>query len=317
MKKWILNNWPLKLAGLVAAIVIWIIVAIGNDPTITKSFDIPVEFINSNVIAERNMVVVANDTTVRIRVKSQRSIVSALTEADFKATADFEKMYRDTQVPVVIETLNANVSNDDIEQINYSVEVNLEELETITKVVETEATGKPETGYAVGEITASPSSVSITCPKSMAAYINTVKAVVNVDKLNADAKVSAELVVYDGNNQKIDLQNSNITLGGNGIVECSVKILSIQTVSVVVDVVDENKIAPGHKLSGIEVSPDKVTIAGPKEALADLAQIKLTDISLAGLDKSTEKTVDIRSYLPEGVTLYGDKSDIAIMIKID
>ena len=108
-----------------------------------------------------------------------------------------------------------------------------------------------------------------------------------------------------------------ITLGGNGIVECNVKILSIQTVSVVVDVVDENKIAPGHKLSGIEVSPDKVTIAGSKEALADLAQIKITDISLAGLDKSTEKTVDIRSYLPEGVTFYGDKSDIAIMIKID
>ena len=317
MKKLILNNWPLKILAIIAAIIIWIIVAIGNDPTISRTLEIPVEFINSGVIAERNMVVMDNDTSIKIKVTNQRSIVSALTEADFKATADFNSMYRDTQVPVTVEALNKNISANDIDQLDYSVEVKLEELETLTKVIEHEITGKPENGYAVGEVSVEPTSVEVTCLKSVANYIKNVKAVVNVDKLNDDASVSAELVVYDGNGSQIGLKERNITLGLNGIVQCNVQILNVQTTSIVVEVADENKIAPGHKFSGVEISPDKISIAGTKEALADLAQIKITDISVAGLDKSVEKTVDIRSYLPEGITLHSETSDIKVIIKID
>ena len=148
MKKLLLNNWPLKLVSLLVAIGMWMMIIYITDPSTTKSFSVPITLENEDIITNRGKSVnVVGDPYVSVRVTKNRSIVNALKTTDFKATADFSKMYEDTQVPVTVTCSSSKLSKSDYTQDKFSLEIELEPLSTVTVPISYELSGEPAEGF--------------------------------------------------------------------------------------------------------------------------------------------------------------------------
>ena len=92
MKKWITNNWPLKLVSVLFAVVVWIVIVNVDDPvgTVTIS-NIPVEIVNDDVFREQGKtytVVGTGAPRTSVRVTERRKVTSSLTRNDLGAEED-------------------------------------------------------------------------------------------------------------------------------------------------------------------------------------------------------------------------------------
>ena len=57
MKKKLLSNWPLKIASLLFAFCLWLIVINVEDPTNTQTFtNVSVKFENTEILTEQNLI---------------------------------------------------------------------------------------------------------------------------------------------------------------------------------------------------------------------------------------------------------------------
>ena len=154
MKKQLLNNWPLKLVSVLLAVGIWMMVIYITDPATTQTYSVPIELVNEEIVAERGRsVTVVGDQTVNVRVTKNRSITRALSASNFRAVADFSKMYEDTQVPVTVTCTSTRVQASDFTQDKFSLEVKLEDLKTVTVPIVYELNGDPAEGFAIGGVT--------------------------------------------------------------------------------------------------------------------------------------------------------------------
>lgn len=318
MKKRILNNWPLKILALVLAFATWFIVVQITDPQITEIFEVPVTFENENVITERGQVVhVVDEAVAKVKVTKPRSVINSLSEEDFSAVADYSQMYRDTQVPITVTSKTTKLTNSDIELVDQSLEVSIESLETITKVIEHTTTGEPAAGYIVGTVELEPSSISIICPKSYVQYIKTARASFDVNGLSESAEVSGEVKLYDGNDDLIDFEKvKGLSIQGDGIIKANIEILPVHTVPIVVDITDTDSVAEGCTFESVKASPEKLSVYGDKSVMQNLTEIHITGISAKDLSETTTKEIDVRSYLPDGAKVYQDQNTVTIKINI-
>ena len=111
--------------------------------------------------------------------------------------------------------------------------------------------------------------------------------------------MEAKLVLYDANNNVIDQTLLANNLGKEG-VSVEVELLQVKSVPIEVDTSDVSA-AEGYKLGKITVEPqevDKTTLAGVSKI-----SIPASALQLDNLTQKTDKTIDISSYIPSGVSL--------------
>ena len=94
MMKHLANNPGLKLLSLLFAVIIWLVVVNVADPDATKTFSVPVEIINKDIITEMGKVPsVVGDTDIAVfTISGPRSSVDNMTSDDFSATADLSQV---------------------------------------------------------------------------------------------------------------------------------------------------------------------------------------------------------------------------------
>ena len=121
--------------------------------------------------------------------------------------------------------------------------------------------------------------------------------------LSEDETVEAKLVLYDANNNVIDQTLLANNLGKEG-VSVEVELLQVKSVPIEVDTSDVSA-AEGYKFGKITVEPQEVEITGDKTTLAGVSKISIpaSALQLDNLTQKTDKTIDISSYIPSGVSL--------------
>ena len=94
MMKHLTNNPGLKLLSLLFSVVLWLVVVNIADPDGTKSFSIPVEIINKDIITEMGKVPsIVGDTDIAVfYIAGPRSYVDDMTSDDFSVTADLSQV---------------------------------------------------------------------------------------------------------------------------------------------------------------------------------------------------------------------------------
>ena len=308
MKKLLLNNWPLKLVSLLAAIGIWLMIMYITDPTTTKTYNVPITLVNENIVRERGRSVnVLEDQSVTVRVQKNRSIVNALKTSDFKAVADFSKMYEDTQVPVTVTCTSSKVSKSDYSQDKYSLAIELEPLSTITVPITYKLSGEPAEGFAIGDVGMEPSKVTITAPSSYVSIIREAVVMVDVDNVSEDFTVETALHIYDGNGVLLDpMESKDTIIDAKGLITCDVKVFLIKKVPVIVQPTNTNRVADGYTFVGSTVVPETVTISGTRAVMAKVSSVIINDVSAAGLTDSRTIEVDMTRFLPDDVDIVDD-----------
>ena len=128
------NNFGLKILAVLFAAILWIVVVNIDDPIKPYNYTTSITFENQDFITNKNKIfeILDGSNTITFRVSAKRSILDKLSNADFTATADMEKIEYDEEkgtyrVPVVVTQSKYSSSQVTIASNLYK-DVTLEDL---------------------------------------------------------------------------------------------------------------------------------------------------------------------------------------------
>ncbi len=323
-QKRFLTNIPLRLLGIVLAILLWLVLNNTQDPVITSSVTVPITYDESG-LAEKNMVAISKPTSITIPVKLHRSRLRYLSANDFTVTADLTEVIGDVnEAPetskISIEIAKASSANYiqswEYPQSQGYVKVVLDTLKTATYLVQFNITKELPEGYQVGTLSSDPSRVTVSGPTSAFSNLAAVKANVDLSALTDGSSITAPLALYDGNNRTltgsgltISQETVEVTVGLNQTKEISISIAG-----------SSGTPADGYVVSKVDYTPKLLTISGSKTALANISTISIPseELDITGASQNQTFEIAIDPYLPEGITLSeGQSGTISVTIELE
>lgn len=312
MKKKIFRNWGLKLASILLACILWLLVTKLGDPQDRRVFlNIPVTLVNTELLDSQNKFyeVLDNTDKVRVSIRGPKSVVEDLKQSDIIAEADVSKLTDINTIAIKFSILNTDTSLDSIE-IDGSPEVvqlNVEDKVHEWIRVQHRTVGEVAEGFMVGNTSVDQTMIEVTGPVSSVEKIKS--AVVEIDVTGASSNLSAnvETTFYDQEGNALELPN--VTKSVN-YIRMSVEVLAVKTVPVELNVM--GKPADGYLETGlVTCDPATVTIAGTPAVLAEIKKITIPEeqLDISGAEGNVVNTINIRPYLPDYVRLADSSFD--------
>ena len=301
MKNKLTHNLGLKILALVFSIGLWFVVNNITDPTIKKPFtNIPVEIINEEMLTNEGKVyeVLEDTDVINVSVIGKKSVLDYITKEDIKAVADLSELTFMNTVSIKVSSAKYNSELEFTTSVD-NLKLSIEDVKRVQMIINTSTSGVPAEGYIVGTVTPSQNVVRLSGPESLISQIDHVEAIANIAGYSTDINSSVELKLCDKD--------------GNEIKSNSIK-MNIATINVAVTIlgtkeVPLNFIVQGEPAEGYVVSdeiitvPEKVTIAGRKNALENVSEITVVDSALKvdNMSKDLTEIINIKKYLPSGV----------------
>ncbi len=314
----ILNNMGLKLFSLGMAFMLWLLVTNYNDPVIeTRIYDVPVKLLHTDLILEDNKlysVVDNSDVISMVSLSGSRSVVDMIGKEDVSATADVASMTEDGLVPITVSVNKYSASVDSIRSSSSYVELLVEDSASRNLTLEAETTGSLAEDYELGNIRLEQNQVRVTGPASQVSSITRAVATVDVTGAKDNITTYSDIVLLDAEGEPVTGSNISMNIY---TVRLTVEILPVREVEIQISTM--GKPGAGFALSGTNtVTPSAVRIAGNAQTLKNLSRIEIpaSELNVAGLRQSLEKTINLTTYLPEG-TFFADRSfDGKVQIRI-
>ncbi|MCM1127420.1 MAG: CdaR family protein [Lachnospiraceae bacterium] len=305
MKNKLTRNIGLKLASVVLAVILWLVVNAVNNPTVPQSYyNVPVTLLHTELITESGQVYEVLDGTdmiSRVTVRAPRSIISELKDENIIATADVSDI---SSLDTIAIKLTTDRSSRDISSITGSIDtvkLKIENEKVKSLALKTSTSGQVADGYLIGEVTTDQNLVRITGPESVVDQITKAIVDVSVDGMTGDIVTNAEIRLYNAEDQIIS--SDRIT---QNIKSVGVKVSIWQKLSVPVNYSVTGTPAAGYHATGeIVDSGEEVTIAGKASALRSITAINVPGeaLDITGLTESLVKEIDLKQYLPDNVFL--------------
>jgi len=314
--KWkIFSNWWLKLLSVLLAFIIWMAVVSAVDPVDKRVFsNIKVTLLNTELITDKDMlyeILDNSDIVSRVEVKAKKTILAELNSADIVATADFAQLSTADTIEIKFSLLRNDA---DVEVTNNKDVLKLRIEQSDSKVVKliVITTGDVAEGYELGKSSSNPNMVNISGLESKVAKVSYAAVTVNVNQAYEDISIQDSIRLYDEDDNVIleDIKKNS------SVATVNVTILTKKTVPV--EFTAMGIPAEGYQVTGvIQSTPDRVTLTGTKQALSNVYKIIIPEeeLNITGQSEDVVKSVDIKEYLPDGVSLAkGDFNGIVTVI---
>lgn len=302
MKNRILNNWILKLASVVIAVALWIIALVINDPADSRRMtNVPVTFINTEVITENGKVFEVLDGTDTIRsitINATRSVIDDLEDKDIRVEADFSKMKLDNTVEIKFYSDRHNDSitfRPSSSELKLSVENKIERYYSL----EVELIGEPKDGYIIGSSKLDKNRISVSGAASRVKNVDRAIAVVDITDTSGDIFTYADIVLLDDNGDEISRDHLDVNMKTVGT---TVEILKTKTVPVIYE--SEGLAAEGFVTTGeVTGGVSELTIAGKESLISVITEIKVAgeELYFEDAEEDVVVEVDLDDYLPDGI----------------
>lgn len=292
--------------SIVLAFCLWIYASNTDNRNSTKTFSVPVEFLNTSVLEGNGLVLSdVGETYVKVQVEGRRSVMSSVKKDDIVATVDVSSLeegekYADIVVhaPSSVSVVRVNPS-----QLRLTIEAKITEDKEV--VVSFNGTTSDDVEAVCTDI--STEIVAISGAKSAVSRVSYLSASVDTDKLSNDEKTFvAQLVPMDANGSKV--QNVSIALD-----EVSVKACLYNVKTVPLNVLTVGSLSDSLELASID-APENVTIAGPASELDNISEISTTAVDLSQISSSTE--VELKADVPGNVRLASSQSQLKAIITV-
>ena len=319
MKNKLAHNLGLKILALGFSVGLWFVVNNITDPVGEKSFyNVPVEIVNEDMIAEEGKVyeVLEGTDVINVKVTGKKSVISYINKEDIKAVADLSELTFMNTVSIKVSSVKNNTELEYAPSIE-NMKLSIEDMKQVQKMINTSTSGVPAEGYIVGTVTPSQNVVRLWGPESLVDQIDRVEAVANISGYATDITSSVELKFCNAEGDEIE---SNSIKTNISAINVAVTILGTKEVPVKFTV--QGKPKDGYVVrNDMEMVPRTVRIAGRKSALESVTEISVTDAALTvdNLDKDITTVVNIRKYLPSGVQLADNSFDgnVSVTLKIE
>ena len=223
MKKFLTNNWALKILSIIVAVLIWYLVVQVSNPYTRQPYDVPVEILNESYIVSGKKTFRIDDQyrTLRVTVGANQSTLKKLDVSKIRLTADLTQIVDMTSSPVYVP-VNVSVDLTGIDEKNITlsrttIPITIEDIENATFDVEADCEGKPGSGYEVGTVSLNPATVNISGPESIIDIIGRVVAKINVNGMKEDGIETAEFKIYDKNGTEFTEKTMDYLTFDNGM----------------------------------------------------------------------------------------------------
>lgn len=312
----ITNNFGLKILAVIFATVLWLAVVNIDDPNTTRSFTATVAIENGDYLTGigKYYEIVNNSNTVTFQVSGKRSYLERMSNADFRAVADLERIENLERVPIdiTVQRYSGVVS---VLNKTYYLQMAVEDLVSKPFVISVQTKGKVAKDRALGDMSASPTLIRVSGPASVVDTIDKAVATVDVEGMSEDMTDSVIPALYDADGNEVDTKELSFNIQN---VMVSMQILD--TKEVTLNFQTSGTLPEGYEYLGIEFSPQTVRVKGQSVALNTINSItvpkEVLDLTDAEGDMETE--VDISAYLPDGVTLVDSgQSKITVTVQVE
>lgn len=319
MKKYLTNNILLKIASVIFAIILWLIVLNIDDPDTTRTIsNIEVTIENADAVTGLNKVynIIAGQTAT-ISVTGPRSIVDKLTAADFVATADFNELSQTYSVPINVELQKQTYSDKVIiNSKTNTMRLAIEDIESKEFQVEVRNIGNLAENYVIYDNKVSNKTVTVYAPTSvMNTIAGVIAEVVSVGQSeNFESEITLTCVGING--RSIDSEKNNITIDKPTVTVTSVVYYS-KDVSITETF--ENAIPAGYSIIEKTLSDDTITIVGNRDVVDAIDTLIIPEDSLEIIANTKDYTItcDISEILPNGIYVYSGNKIITVSMHID
>lgn len=287
----IVHNWPLKLAAVVLASLLYVGLVATQDSN-TSPGPIPVTWVNKPA-----------GTVVTNQLKSVDEVryiapadLGRLTIDDFRATVDLGNVQPSgtaTSVRVSVVAVDPRVTV--LEVRPRTIPVVLDE-ETSVSVPVKIVRGAAPPGVEVGDTTYVPQQVAVAGPSVAVKKVVAVRVDVTLDPsgLDYDQEVQGTPVDADGS------QVTGVELNPRTVHVTIPLYKNKQSRSVPVNPVLTGTPAPGFRVAGVSVTPLTVTLEGDADQLVKITSADTASVPIYGATRSLTQSVTFA--LPSGVT---------------
>jgi YbbR domain-containing protein len=300
----IVHNWPLKLAAVGLATILYGGLALSQN---TQSYQgvIPVRQVND---PPQTYVLTPPPPVTLVRYFAPTGVPVAA--SSFLATIDLETF--GDSVGVVSVPISVTSPDPRIRILGFEPTYATIELDTLVSVDDIPVRvvhGEVPDGLTLGTTTVNPETVTVSGPASIVSKVDAVRADVAIGATGIDVDEDVTLLPIDklGN----ALRPLDVT---PPTARVRIAVFSDrQTRALPVDPVISGEPAPGFEIASVTVSPSVVLVAGDADRLAETSRIDTTVISISGLSQG--ETVTAGLDLPEGITAV-DETTVTVTIAL-
>jgi YbbR domain-containing protein len=309
--RWLGKTLPNVLTALIFSVIIWVTAISEADPTreetLANSTRITVVGLSPDLLLVNSI-----PERMNLTVRAPSSLITRLNlEPDLvKATLDLSGLEAGTHTlkPQV------NIMINPVEVINTSIEtiqVELEEISSVSFPVTLNMTGSLPISYQVDETSLESQEVTVIGPRSLVDSISQVVAIVDVSNAVNDIDMQVNLKSINAAGNLV----SGVSLSPERI-RVSIKITQLGGYrNLFVKIITIGQIANGFYLTGLSASPVNVTVFASEPELVNSmpAFVETVPINLNGASDDFE--VEVSLNLPDGIELIGEKT-IAVQVGI-
>jgi YbbR domain-containing protein len=294
LKNWFLKNIDIKLISLFLAIILWLYIAGGENPTVENFIDVPLAQTNLG----EGLVIKEFPTNVSVGIKGPKNIINNLSSHQINGIVNFSEISKEGLYKLKVEV--APPKKTQITRIIPS-EIKIEIEKVLTKEVEVEYSliGVPEKGYSLtDEPQFNPSRVKIIGAQSVLENIKQIICTIDISGLkeNLSRKIKVKAVDVNGNEikeVKIEPDIVEVLISLNrGYPE---KQLSVKPKII-------GKPAPGYYISEILSSPNEINIFGNYSKISNIEEVELIEVTIQVKEAIIQKILKNISVVPQNLS---------------
>lgn len=318
MKQKLTHNLNLKVLAVLFSVIIWVVVVNIDDPIKSVQFnDVSIDVLNQQILTDKNLVgeIVEGQETVDVTVSGRRSVIEDLSKDNISVTADCKDLNDTNTLALKVSSNKYSGEIDTMKPEFDKVELNVEELKRIQKVIQVETVGIPADDYIIGDYSISLNRVNIEGPKSVIDKVQLAKVQIDVEGATNNVSASAPIILYDALGERVDSSRLKMNLDNINVGQ---EILYTKTVDVVCNYSGEPE--SGYKATGeMQITPSRVTLAGLRSVLDNINQVTIpaTAVNISGQDSTFKTTVNVFNYLPTGIESADDSFRGTVSVSVD
>ena len=293
--KMLKNNWGLKIIALIFAFIIWSYVMASTDPVRDLTVrDVNVDYIGMSELTAKDLTADLGDLAdkIDVTIEAKQSLLKSMNTSTVKATVDLQSINEPGEATVDIDVTTNSASAAIVKKSQSAVKINVDRLSSRKVPVECTTNGSVVDGYYMGDPQLSAETVKVTGAKTDVEKISKAVCKVPVDGLTQSVRATYELTLLDKDGNEVVLNSSDSSVPS---VIVSIDIFKKKTVDI--DISNYKSIITnpkeGYEVTGIEIDPTQVDIAGTDDALAKISSVTLNAINLNGADSSVIMTTEV------------------------
>ncbi len=310
MARWLANNASLMILAVLMAFLVWVVASLQQDPIFERTLSAPVVIVAS---PPNDQTVLASTlpTSVTVRVRAPQSTFDSLSAGSIQVAVDLSQLgigEHTIRLEPVIRASPAEL----IAWRPLTASVVIAEVIAVSMPVRVILEGTPAIGYRAQPPLAAPPQVLVTGARQIVEQIEQLEVKVNIE----GARSSVEQTARPATRSRDGGSPSNVVLSPT-VVSVRVPLEQLSNFKdLAVRVRPVGQPAEGYAITSISVSPQVVTVFGPRETIQQLPGfIDTLEVSVAGATQDVEQRVGLN--VPPNVSPIGDNVTVLVRVRIE